>query len=470
MASIKEDFYRLIGNDYYERQEKSFVYMYLKKEKESHFRIQLRYYTDLLIDVRENRIRFVAFLLESADKDVLIQKNIKKLIRLTDLLEAVFAGSDAEMPDGNIREQIALALKLLRHNRVEDVDAAVIEALAGEMETIYDYDKERLDVYIEITEKFLIYKQGGLAGAEYLIYLIELVLSKSKMSIGKKIKKDLADYGAAICGDDTFGRLVSEKAIMSELANVLRAKKNVAVPYDILYDMTEDLKDKILKRDVATLLYDAGYSGDAEKNSRTRKKDRSMDMLDAYCRKNGISLFAAERGKAASDAGDEDEYYKSCDKLLEMLNAEKRNDVFLPLMVDNVSGASVCIIGKDYYPRNFTTINKSCVYGYVRYNGVDRDTSMACEIDIQKYDMPSMQEAVLWLDKYVIADTIEAYQDYNGDMPEGCPVMFRSFFSKAAEGEICDDEYADTKQELDAEYEIYKEKVERMENSRKSNE
>ena len=147
MASIKEDFYRLIGNDYYERQEKSFVYMYLKKEKESHFRIQLRYYTDLLIDVRENRIRFAAFLLESADKDVLIQKNIRKLTRLNDLLEAVFAGSDAEMPDENLREQIALALKLLRHNRVEDVDAAVIDALAGEMETIYDYDKERLDVY-----------------------------------------------------------------------------------------------------------------------------------------------------------------------------------------------------------------------------------------------------------------------------------------------------------------------------------
>ena len=67
---------------------------------------------------------------------------------------------------------------------------------------------------------------------------------------------------------------------------------------------------------------------------------------------------------------------------------------------------------------------------------LDEDSGIQIQIAYVKYRRAAS-------DKYVIADTIEAYQDYNGDMPEGCPVMFRSFFSKAAEGEICDEEYAD---------------------------
>lgn len=67
---------------------------------------------------------------------------------------------------------------------------------------------------------------------------------------------------------------------------------------EFLDKLTENLQRDILTIDVNTLLYDAGFSN----GGKPRKKDKSMDIMDAYFRYVGDNPFLAVQAMLKSPA------------------------------------------------------------------------------------------------------------------------------------------------------------------------
>jgi hypothetical protein len=55
------------------------------------------------------------------------------------------------------------------------------------------------------------------------------------------------------------------------------------------------------------------------------------------------------------------------------LNKEKREDVFLPVMIDNTTGIGIYIIGREWYSGNqsmYKKIKDSCIFGFVQFDKI----------------------------------------------------------------------------------------------------
>ena len=87
-----------------------------------------------------------------------------------------------------------------------------------------------------------------------------------------------------------------------------------------LSDLTDELLDGLIANDVNTLLYDGGFRPGQKEEGKSRKKDRGLDMLEAYMKEIGIEPFAvSNRGNVVSlqDGKNKSygEYYTACNQL-----------------------------------------------------------------------------------------------------------------------------------------------------------
>ena len=69
MAGMKEDFYRRIGTDYHNRRTESFIYRYVRQEKEANLRIRLVQEYQAWRSNPEDGARFEKFLLTAVCGD-----------------------------------------------------------------------------------------------------------------------------------------------------------------------------------------------------------------------------------------------------------------------------------------------------------------------------------------------------------------------------------------------------------------
>lgn len=85
MGSIRDEFYRAIGKDYHRRQKESFLYSYIKQEKEGHFRLQLKRKYAGLKDGSISRGEYADFLVKALLTDIKLQKTVW-LLNITDTI------------------------------------------------------------------------------------------------------------------------------------------------------------------------------------------------------------------------------------------------------------------------------------------------------------------------------------------------------------------------------------------------
>lgn len=120
MAGMKEDFYRRIGTDYHNRRTESFIYRYVRQEKEANLRIRLVQEYQAWRSNPEDGARFAKFLLT----DVCGDKNL------------------AKTKDG-IRQEIGQIAAMLTQTELAGIDFQTVDACMTALYTKYEWEGKR---------------------------------------------------------------------------------------------------------------------------------------------------------------------------------------------------------------------------------------------------------------------------------------------------------------------------------------
>ena len=483
MAGMKEDFYRRIGMDYHNRRTKSFIYRYVRQEKEANLRLQLVREYQAWRSNPEDGTRFAKFLLT----DVCEDKNL------------------AKSKDG-IRQEIERIAAMLTQAERENIDFSAVDTCMVSLYTKYEWEGEKRNAYVQLASGYQCYEIGEhsvgmeasefirtirLTKAEYVVSVFSFLLENIRVHLSAQDRKRLLMLGRSLGGDDVFAGMRKESDKMKFLIDLAaqspdRFSEAVEHIYteQSLSKLTDELLDGLIINDVNTLLYDGGFRTGQKEGGKSRKKDRGMDMLDAYMKEIGIEPFAASsRGNVRVLFNDKNEsygeYYAACNQLRDVLNQEKRDTVFIPLVVNTQFGGGIFLIGRKhylFYPEVAAQMKRSCGFCFVSFVNVVEGS--AYELDTEDFDFPTMEEAVSWF--YMKFDTpedqLDEFRKYNRMVPKNCPDVFTKFFDqpvKVDTSEKTDDvakhEIEASRRELEAAYQQEKEREQRKRIHRKCN-
>lgn len=483
MAGFREDFYVRLGRDYHENTENSFLYGYVKSKRESNLRIRMKEEYYCLVDTAASRKRYVRFLVKALLSDKTISDSFDRIHSLPELLDSISfyeektdgserPGESGKSELGTEWETVRLELenecealkhaegdlcgdrlrlldKYMDNSKVSesdigvDADIDMLRRISSELLDSFEFDGEKKNPYVELMSSYLDFYYGIISKAGYVSRLLEFWAGNSKYIPDKKSLAYFTEFGKQTFGDDVFagcGRAALRLARLMQLGEENYEKFNIEADRffeaEFLDKLTENLQRDILTVDVHTLLYDAGFSN----GGRPRKKDKSMDIMDAYFRYVGDNPFFGGTGYVEIPGGYTtwDEYYNACDNVRDRLNSDKRasayQNVFMPMWIDNDTGGGIFLIGKRQFAENADVrLASNCEFGVVYFYGTDGGSAFEFsafqEGTFDENVFPGMSEAVSWFRNYDYkADSMEEYRRYNGDAPAGCPEVFLKYF------------------------------------------
>lgn len=460
MAVFRDDFYFKVGQDYYEHDESSFIYNYVRDEKENNLRLRLKEELFCLADTPISKGRFTRFLV----KALLTDKNLFACLdKLGTVREFVAKAADIQWKNDtdNYREVagiistedikgslIALS-DILDRRPVLDIDVMVLRSLARELLDSCEFEGEKKNPYVQLTSLYYDMDYGWISNAEYIKGLLDFYMANSKYAPGKADMSVLQEKAFEVWGNEVFAGIRKSGDKLERLAKLGRSDKEAGA-FELYADklinggsalkLTEKTQNDILRVEIKTLLYDAGYSVESGTYRPPRKKEKSMDILDSYFNYVGGNPFAGDDGNSEIPGGyfTWDEYYTACDLLRDSLNShardKKRWNILIPMWLDREVGGGVFLIGRNQF--------EQCADVYIRSNcefGVGNfyydDGTMIFELnafhgkDAYKDAFPGMGEAVSWFQNYEYkSDLIEKYGELNAEAPDDCPDVFLKFF------------------------------------------
>lgn len=483
MAGFREDFYVRLGRDYHENTENSFLYGYVKSKRESNLRIRMKEEYYCLVDTAASRKRYVRFLVKALLSDKTLSDSFDRIHSLPELLDSIsfyeektdgserpgeIGKSELETEWETVRLELETECEALKHAEGDlcgdrlrlldkymdnskvsesdisvDADIDMLRRISSELLDSFEFDGEKKNPYVELMSSYLDFYYGIISKAGYVSRLLEFWAGNSKYIPDKKSLAYFTEFGKQTFGDDVFagcGRAALRLARLMQLGEENYEKFNIEADRffeaEFLDKLTENLQRDILTVDVHTLLYDAGFSN----GGRPRKKDKSMDIMDAYFRYVGDNPFSGGTGYVEIPGGYTtwDEYYNACDNVRDRLNSDKRasayQNVFMPMWIDNDTGGGIFLIGKRQFAENADVrLASNCEFGVVYFYGTDGGSAFEFsafqEGTFDENVFPGMSEAVSWFRNYDYkADSMEEYRRYNGDAPAGCPEVFLKYF------------------------------------------
>lgn len=483
MAGFREDFYARIGRDYHENMENSFLYGYVKSKRESNLRIRMKEEYYCLVDTAASRKKYVRFLVKALLSDKTLSDSFDRIHSLPELLDSIsfyeektdgserpgeIGKSELETEWETVRLELETECETLKHaegdlcgdrlrlldkymdnSKVSEFDISVdadidmLRRISSELLDSFEFDGEKKNPYVELMSSYLDFYYGIISKAGYVSRLLEFWAGNSKYIPDKKSLAYFTEFGKQTFGDDVFagcGRAALRLARLMQLGEENYEKFNIEADRffeaEFLDKLTENLQRDILTIDVNTLLYDAGFSN----GGKPRKKDKSMDIMDAYFRYVGDNPFSGGTGYVEIPGGYTtwDEYYNACDNVRDRLNSDKRasayQNVFMPMWIDNDTGGGIFLIGKRQFAENADVrLASNCEFGVVYFYGTDGGSAFEFsafqEGTFDENVFPGMSEAVSWFRNYDYkADSMEEYRRYNGDAPAGCPEVFLKYF------------------------------------------
>ena len=483
MAGFREDFYVRLGRDYHENTENSFLYGYVKSKRESNLRIRMKEEYYCLVDTAASRKKYVRFLVKALLSDKTLSDSFDRIHSLPELLDSIsfyeektdgserpgeIGKSELETEWETVRLELETECEALKHAEGDlcgdrlrlldkymdnskvsesdisvDADIDMLRRISSELLDSFEFDGEKKNPYVELMSSYLDFYYGIISKAGYVSRLLEFWAGNSKYIPDKKSLAYFTEFGKQTFGDDVFagcGRAALRLARLMQLGEENYEKFNIEADRffeaEFLDKLTENLQRDILTVDVHTLLYDAGFSN----GGRPRKKDKSMDIMDAYFRYVGDNPFSVGTGYVEIPGGYTtwDEYYNACDNVRDRLNSDKRasayQNVFMPMWIDNDTGGGIFLIGKRQFAENADVrLASNCEFGVVYFYGTDGGSAFEFsafqEGTFDENVFPGMSEAVSWFRNYDYkADSMEEYRRYNGDAPAGCPEVFLKYF------------------------------------------
>ena len=214
----------------------------------------------------------------------------------------------------------------------------------------------------------------------------------------------------------------------------------------IVQAITFEMLIAILWFDIASQFYDMGFRqvrGDdaawqIDRDSEQvglapRKKDKSLDLMDMlFFRSDLDNPFSIIPQSDVSDMVNDEDYADDSQRLLDVLNDQKRENVCIPLRIDRTTGSGVYILGRKYYQdEDRDTMKKKGEYsrfGIVQPNYGMAPTSIFEVREIYGWEQNEYQTMVdIWKNE-VLDDSMEDIISYNGQAPEGCPDSFIKWF------------------------------------------
>ena len=197
MISIKDKFYKGIGEEYHNRQTESFIYQYLKREKESHIRLHLIQRYHELKEKSMSREEYTAFLIKTLQEDRQISKNRKKISLLPDFLDGMLEVMGEPKRRSYSNSEIKKVLKQggdhLKRRKKLEIDRKLLSDITREIFECTESGKERKEWYVQLTEGFLCYDLGEISGNQYLKIIIEILLCHGKLHLSKDTRKKITN-------------------------------------------------------------------------------------------------------------------------------------------------------------------------------------------------------------------------------------------------------------------------------------
>ena len=442
---FKEEFYVALRNDFSAHTTKSFLYQYFKREKEESLRLKLKQNYVERKDTVEDRTEYAKILIQC----LLENSKLQKLYQEFDIVFSCL-GMNLEREEikkkKNDTEKVKTSLKNLMseilNNHEERVPKlSALHIATGEILQRTEHSDKRKDMYVQLKEIWMDYMMGELSQGKYLCEFITFLGNNPKLRLSGESGRAILGIGENLGGERVYEKLRKEQEKYQKTAALIKespalVEKNKFLEDKEITKMTEEILDSILKIDVKTFLYDIGYS---EKTAdgvigESRKKDRTMDMLDKYCKEHNISFTP---GMTCAGSGIEKlsdpEYIKECKKLFSQLNRDKITRVFIPLGIDPGSGAGIYIIGRDYYrdvPEKQEEIYTSCCYSYLSLEDVVIDGNGTVNLVMGEMKMDETLESAVKIFQNQIEShgALEGYQVNNEKLPMDCSELFKIYF------------------------------------------
>lgn len=479
MAGFRDDFYYRVGRDYHEHMESSFIYGYVRREREQNLRLKIKEELFCLADTPLSKGRYTRFLVKAMLTDKNLAAGLDRIGTLPEFAEKATSAADG-IGDGSIKDILTDLSEYLDRHPVLDIEVNVLRALTAEIMESFEFDGEKKNPYVQLTSIYRDLDYGWTDSAGYIKALLDFFAMNSKYIPGKSDMAVWQEKATVIWGKDVFaglrksadklGRLaqlaVSDETAFGSFAESLMERNYAA-------DLTERVQREILRVEINTLLYDAGFSVDNGTYRLPRKKEKSMDILDAYFKYVGGNPFSG-RGSNSEIPRDYltwDAYYDACDDLRDTINSYKNDsehsDMFMPMWLDREVGGGVFLIGRNKFEESVDVhIDSNCELGVVYFLGVEDGRAFEfAAFQTSSYDrdaFPAMEEAVSWFQNYDYRDdALEEYRNCNSDAPAGCPDVFKKFFEcydeesyeETYEDSVTDDDIAETLAEFDREAE-----------------
>lgn len=181
------------------------------------------------------------------------------------------------------------------------------------------------------------------------------------LNLGPKEREDLSKSKVKKKLHDKLIELVKnidskDKNIKNNIWSRFKEHNYTLKPYTCLRQITETIIERAKNVEIKAFFYDAGYPlistqfGEVHNkgelsttnkiiSSKRQKKDKTLSLLDIYCKNQDLSLFSDTSYPSAND----------CDTLFSQLVHSKNHEVLFPLRVDARTGCALYIIGRKYF-------------------------------------------------------------------------------------------------------------------------
>ncbi len=226
-------------------------------------------------------------------------------------------------------------------------------------------------------------KAGRISCLDYVQYIIEKLSRTPKLyQEGRdyKLILPLLYYGIGLSEDEyqVLEHTGRKKDIQEKLLLLEKqmqdpdgaAKERLSkIPINELECMTRRLELVALQVEVRNFFYEIGFpvtdankpqKEEAAKRKPERKKDPSLNMLDAYCAQKNLSLFVPSE-RTRQDCGED------YDVFFQKLVNSGNPGIMIPIMIDPQTGSSLFILGRKYINDFQYVISKSASEGFENY-------------------------------------------------------------------------------------------------------
>lgn len=314
--------------------------------------------------------------------------------------------------------------------------------------------RKRDDSYLRLQARYLDLKRGRIGEGAYWGEFFALLEKNNKLHLDKA-QRQLLWRWAGKAGVSLEGAKRNQQRYRL-IRQALEAGTLPPMGMRQLTQLHEALLHCILMADAGTFLYDAGCPALGGPVAR-RKKDRVMDMLEAYCAEKDLTLQApaGPGGTAGALSKEEKAQYEA---FFQTLRAASNRRVLVPLQIDPATGAGLYIIGKDYFRGTslYYTIKGACCYACLYWDDLviepDYGISFSCPAGEEELaevcNFPHLEEALAWYHRILRQEAPALFRSSNGPPPENCPPALRRCFEPRRTAEVDPEELRRAKEEM----------------------